>query len=83
MINDGTVIDVHKSTSGKKQGNRTVEACYIFRDQSQSINQYTKVANLPLSQLKAGWVNLTAPAPSSSTAAATTMAPEPSSKTLV
>ena len=60
---------------------RTVEAHYIFRAQSPSTNQYTKVAILPLSHLKAGWVDLKAPAPSLSTTTATMMAP--ASKTMV
>ena len=56
-----------------------MEASYIFRSQLPSINQYTKVFILTLSQMKAGWVDSTVPAPSLSTTTATA----PSSKTMV
>ena len=82
MINS-TLIDVHERTSENKRKKRTVEARYIFRDQSPSINHYTKVVILPLSQLKVGWFNSTSPAPSSSTTTATTMVTAPLSKTMV
>ena len=82
MIN-GTVVAVHESTSENNRKNRTAEARYIFRDQSTSINHYTKVVILALSQTKVGWVDSTAPAPSSLTKMATMMAPALSSKTMV
>ena len=60
-----------------------MEARYIFRAHSPSINQYTKVVIIPLSQLKAGWFNSTAPAPSSSMTMDTMTVPAPLSKTMV
>ena len=79
MIN-GTVITAHERTSENNRKNRIVEACYIFRYKSPSINQCTKVVIVPLSQIKEVWVNSTAPVPSSLTMMATT--PAPLSKTL-
>ena len=85
MLINGTLIAVHESTSQNNRKKRTVESRYIFIDQSPSINHYTKVIILPLSQLKAIWVDLKSPAPSSSmtTAMVTAMAPALSSKTIV
>ena len=56
MIN-GIVIAVHESTSENNRKNRTVEARYIFRAQSPSINRYTKLLIIPLYQLKVLWVD--------------------------
>ena len=55
LIN-GTVIAVHERNSENIREKRIVEARYIFRAQSPSINLYTKVFILTLYHLKSRWV---------------------------